>query len=424
MALPSDSIRMFYPLPAYIGLRYVRTRHHGFFVSFISWVSMLGVCLGVAALIVILSVMNGFEGELRSRLLNLSSHATLSGSVEQMASWPSLVDQARKQPGVVGVAPYVDIQGMVGRGGVLVSAKLRGILSDQEAKVGDLASHVVTGQLNELTPKSRKILLGSGLAWQLQAQVGDEITVLVPEVLPGTTELKPRLQSFVLAGVFEFGAQEQDGSMAMLHLNDAAALAGRGDAPTGLRFKFTDIFAAPKLIQRVNTSLGGQYTPSDWTIENASYFRAVRIEKTMMGVMLMLIVAIAAFNIIAALVMVVNEKRNDIAILRTLGLTPDEVIQVFITQGLIIGWAGIVGGLVLGLALAFNVASIVPWIEHTFGIHFFDPTVYYITEMPSEVHATQVAWVMGIALLLTALATIYPARRAAVVAPAEALRYE
>lgn len=415
---------MFYPLPAYIGLRYVRTRRHGFFVSFISWVSMLGVCLGVAALIVILSVMNGFESELRTRLLNLSAHATLAGSVEQMTDWPKWLQQARKQPGVVAVAPYVDIQGMVGRGGLLVSAKLRGVVPEEEAKVADVAAHVVQGQLDALTPQSRKILLGSGLAWQLQAQVGDEITVLIPEVVPGTTELRPRLKSFTLAGIFEFGAQEQDNSLAMLHLNDAAALAGRGQTPSGLRFKFNDIFVAPQLIQRVNNALGGKFITSDWTIENASYFRAVRIEKTMMGVMLMLIVAIAAFNIIAALVMVVNEKRNDIAILRTLGLTPDEVIQVFITQGLLIGWAGIFAGLVLGLALALNVASIVPFIEHTFGIHFFDPTVYYITQMPSEVHLGQVVWVMVIALLLTTLATIYPARRAAHIAPAEALRYE
>ena len=415
---------MFYPLPAYIGLRYVRTRRRGFFVSFISWVSMLGVCLGVAALIVILSVMNGFEGELRSRLLNLSAHATLSGSVTQMTEWPALAARVQKMPGVLGVAPYVEMQGMVGRGGMLASARLRGILPEQESKVADIAPHLLRGQVNSLKPGARSALMGSGLAWQLQAQVGDEITVLIPEVVAGTTELRPRLQSFTITGIFEFGAQEQDNSMVMLYLSDAAALAGRADVPTGLRLRFADIFSAPELISQVNESLGGKFITSDWTIENASYFRAVRIEKTMMAVMLMLIVAIAAFNIIAALVMVVNEKRNDIAILRTLGLTPDEVIKVFITQGLLIGWAGIVAGLVLGLTLALNVSSIVPWIEHTFGMRFFDPTVYYITQIPSEVHAAQVAWVMGVALLLTALATVYPARRAARIAPAEALRYE
>jgi lipoprotein-releasing system permease protein len=414
---------MFYPLPAYIGLRYVRTRRRGFFVSFISWVSMLGVCLGVAALIIILSVMNGFESELRSRLLNLSSHATLSGSTEQMANWPALVSQAQ-QPGVIGVAPYVEMQGMVGRGGVLSAAKLRGILPEQEAKVTDLSAHLLRGEVASLVAGKQAILLGSGLAWQLQAQVGDELTVLIPEVLAGTTELRPRLQSFTITGIFEFGAQEQDNSLALLHLSDAAALAGTKGAPTGLRFKFADIFSAPDVIARLNSLLGGKFIVSDWTVENASYFRAVKIEKTMMAVMLMLIVAIAAFNIIAALVMVVNEKRNDIAILRTLGVTPRQVIAIFITQGLLIGWVGILAGLVLGLTLAFNIGSIVPWIENSFGMHFFDPTVYYITQIPSEVQGGQVAWVMLLALVLTAVATIYPARRAARIAPAEALRYE
>jgi lipoprotein-releasing system permease protein len=415
---------MFYPLPAYIGLRYVRTRRRGFFVSFISWVSMLGVCLGVAALIVILSVMNGFEGELRGRLLNLSSHATLSGSTEQMADWPTLAAKAQQQPGVLGIAPYVEIQGMVGRGGVLTAAKLRGILPEQEAKVADIAPHLLRGTVGSLQPGAQSALLGSGLAWALQAQVGDEVTVLIPEVVAGTTELRPRLQSFTITGIFEFGAQDQDNSLALLHLSDAAALAGTHGLPSGLRFKFADIFTAPDSIQQINQSLGGKFITSDWTVENASYFRAVRIEKTMMAVMLMLIVAIAAFNIIAALVMVVNEKRNDIAILRTLGLGPEEVIKVFITQGLLIGWVGILAGLGLGLLLAFNVGSIVPWIENTFRMKFFDPSVYYITQIPSEVQTGQIAWVMGIALLLTALATIYPARRAARIAPAQALRYE
>jgi lipoprotein-releasing system permease protein len=415
---------MFHPLPVYIGLRYVRTRRRGFFVSFISWVSMLGVCLGVAALIVILSVMNGFEGELRGRLLNLSSHATLAGSAEQLSHWQALSEQARKVPGVIGVAPYVELQGMVGRNGTLTGAKLRGVLPEQEAQVSDVDAHMVTGTLNTLQAGKQSILIGSGLAWQLQAQVGDEVTVLIPETVAGTTELRPRLQSFTVGGIFEFGAQEQDSSLALIHMTDAAALAGSNGAPSGLRLKFTDIFAAPELVKQINKMLGGGFVTTDWTQENASYFRAVRIEKTMMSVMLMLIVAIAAFNIVAALVMVVNEKRTDIAILRTVGLTPNQVIAVFITQGLLIGWVGILAGLVLGLSLAFNVGSIVPWIEQTFGVHFFDPTVYYITQIPSEVNGSQVFWVALIALVLTALATIYPARRGARIEPAEALRYE
>ena len=335
----------------------MRTRRRGFFVSFISWVSMAGVCLGVAALIVILSVMNGFESELRYWLLNLSSHATVSGTPQQMQHWQALANMARAVPGVVGVAPYVELEGMVGRGGSLQGTKLRGVLVDQEKQVADISQHMVTGTFKSLAEGSRNIVVGSGLAWQIQAQLGDEITVLIPEVIGGT-ELRPRLWSFTVSGIFEVGTQGFDNSLAFINMNDAAALAGT-QSPTGLRLKVADVFAAPAIVKQVAAHLaektGSTFTTSDWTIENASYFRAVGIEKTMMTIMLMLIVAIAAFNIVAALVMVVNEKRSDIAILRTLGLSPQQIIAVFITQGLIIGWFGILSGLVLGLSLAFNV---------------------------------------------------------------------
>jgi lipoprotein-releasing system permease protein len=417
---------MFQPLPFYIGLRYVRTRRRGFSVSFISWVSMIGVCLGVAALIVILSVMNGFESELRTRLLNLSSDATVSGVSEQMRDWQSLAADARKVTGVIGVAPYVELQGMVGRGSSLEGVKLRGVLIDQEAQVADVSRHMISGSFDSLTKGSHNMVLGAGLAWQIQAQLGDELTVLIPEVTGGT-EIRPRLWSFTVSGIFEVGAQEFDNSLAIVNMDDAAALAGT-DSPTGLRLKVADIFSAPTIAKQVASKLNSitheSFTTSDWTVENAGYFRAVGIEKTMMTIMLMLIVAIAAFNIVAALVMVVNEKRTDIAILRTLGLSPQQIIAIFITQGLIIGWVGILSGVMLGLSLAFNVDVIVPWLEQTFNMQFFDPSVYYITQIPSEVHAMQVITITIIAVILTAIATVYPARRGAHVAPAEALRYE
>ncbi|HSN71083.1 MAG TPA: lipoprotein-releasing ABC transporter permease subunit [Steroidobacteraceae bacterium] len=414
---------MFHPLPLFIGLRYFRTRKQGFFVSFISWVSMLGIAIGVAALITVLSVMNGFEGELRGRLLSLASHATLSGSPDRLADWRALLEQAATAPGVVGAAPFVELQAMVGRGQTLSGAILRGIDPEFEPAVSSIAGHMIEGQLSDLVPGAQRIVLGAGLAWALDARIGDEIIALVPQV-GDSTDVKPRIQNFTVAGLFEVGLQEHDNGLALVHIEDAAALAGTGGAPTGLRLKFADIFAAPTLAPEVARALGGDLVVSDWSRENASYFRAVRIEKTMMSLILMLIVAVAAFNIVAALVMVVNEKRNDIAILRTVGLAPRGVVGIFLTQGIVIGWLGTLAGVALGLTLAFNVAAIVPALETAFGTRVMDPTVYYITEVPSEVRWVQVAIVSGVAFVLTALATVYPSLRGARTEPAEALRYE
>ncbi len=418
---------MFHPLSLFIGLRYVLRRTQGFFVSFISWVSMLGICVGVAALITVLSVMNGFESELRSRLLNMASHATLSAGPGVMAEWPRLAEEARNQPGVIGVAPYVEMQAMVGRGLDLSGALIRGILPDVEGQVADLSPFLRAGSLEDLVPGERRIVLGIGLAYGLGVQVGDELTVLIPQVIAasgGSFDIRPRIQSFTVSGIFEAGLQESDNVLALVALGDAAELAGTDGSPTGLRLKFADIFAAPTAAPLVATALGGGFTVSDWSKENASYFRAVRIEKTMMTLILMLIVAVAAFNIVAALVMVVNEKRTDIAILRTLGLSPRSVVAVFMTQGVVIGWVGTMLGVVLGLMLALNVETIVPALESLFGVRVMDPEVYYITEIPSEVHAAQVAAIGCVALVLSILSTIYPSIRGSRTEPAEALRYE
>lgn len=421
---------MFHPLPLYIGLRYIRRRSQGFFVSFISWVSMLGICVGVMALITVISVMNGLEGELRGRLLSLASHATLSGEPEQLRDWPALADRIRKEEGVIGVAPYIDLQGMLGRGADMRAALIRGVDPKLESEVSDIGTHMQVGSFNDLVAGEQHIILGAGLAYALDARVGDEITVLVPAmaaqgegVLSGI-DLKPRIQNFIVSGVFEVGAQEHDNVLALIHLQDASALAGTHGMPNGLRLKFDDIFAAPVRTPQINTDLGGKFKVSDWSIENASYFRAVRIEKTMMTLILMLIVAVAAFNIVAALVMVVNEKRTDIAILRTVGMTPRAVVGVFVTQGVFIGWFGALLGLIAGLLLAFNVGTIVPFLEGLFGAKVFDPTVFVISDMPSEVQWPQVIGITVTALVLTVLATIYPALRGAATEPAEALRYE
>lgn len=422
---------MFHPVPVYVGLRYVVSRSRGFFVSFISWISMLGICVGVAALITIISVMNGLGNEVRGRLLSLTSHATISAGPERMRDWQTLAERIRKQPDVAGVAPFLDLQGMLGRGEDLRAAMIRGIEPQYEPQVSEIGGHMNVGRLEDLQPGERHIVLGAGLAYALDARVGDEVTVLVP-VSSGTAgrgaiagiDLQPRIQTFTVTGVFEVGAQEHDNVLAFVSLRDAAAIVGNGGMPGGLRLKFTDIFAAPDRVKEIAASLGPGLQTSDWSIENASYFRAIRIEKTMMTLILMLIVAVAAFNIVAALVMVVNEKRTDIAILRTVGITPRGIVGVFMTQGMIIGWFGALLGLALGLTLALNVGTIVPFLEGLTGMHVFDPTVFVISAVPSDVEWPQVVGITVTALVLTVLATIYPALRGAATEPAEALRYE
>ncbi|HVN43277.1 MAG TPA: lipoprotein-releasing ABC transporter permease subunit [Steroidobacteraceae bacterium] len=415
---------MFQPLPLFVGLRYVRTRRQGFFVSFISWVSMLGVCLGVAALITIISVMNGFEGELRSRLVALTAHATVVGPPAQMADWPAVARRALTVPGARGAAPFRDVQAMLGRSGNLRPALLHGLDPAIEGQVSAVAEHLLEGHLADLTPGSRKLILGRALAWQLGVDVGEELTVMVPGRDLLASGGRPVLQTFTVAGIFELGLQEHDGSVALVNLADAADLAGGLSAPEGLRVRYDDVMSAPGHTRQLAAALGAGFTVKDWSQEHAAYFRAIRIEKTMMSLILMLVVAVAAFNIVAALVMVVNEKRSDIAILRTLGLPPSGVVGVFLTQGLLIGAIGTLLGVLLGLVVAANVDAIVPFLEGLFHFHFMDPSVYYITTIPSELRAGQVALIAGSAFVLTVLATIYPARRGAATEPAEALRYE
>ena len=411
---------MLTPLPLGLGLRYVRARQHQYFVSFISWVSLAGICLGVAALIAILSVMNGFEGELRSRLLALSAHTTLPASADP-AALRDLATRARGQPGVVRVEPFVEVQGLLSHGATLAGAVLRGIDARDQAEGGALARAMVEGRVTDLVPGSRRVALGRALAVQLQAGQGDDLGLLLLRAGEDGA-LAPKIGAFTVSGRFEIGLADHDLTLAFASLEDVAALAGPA-ASAGVRVFYADPFEAPRRTPLLSAALGTA-AGTDWTVEHAAYFRAIRLEKTMMTVILLLIVAVAAFNVVASLVMVVSEKRNDIAILRTLGLSRGGVIATFIVQGTVIGWIGALAGIGLGILLALNAGDIVHVLERWFGFELFDPAVYYISRIPSELRASDVALVSVTAFALTLLATLYPARRAAATEPADALRYE
>jgi lipoprotein-releasing system permease protein len=415
---------MFRPLELYIGFRYLRTRRASRFVSFISLVSLLGVAVGVAALIVVLSVMNGFEQELRARLLNLTSHAVVTAPGGRLREWQPLLERIEATPGVAGAAPYVEVQAMLAHEGVLKGTLLRGIDPDLEASVSRVEQHLVAGSLSQLVPGSDQLVMGRLLAARLRVGVGDSLTLLVPTGSDTGTRLVPRLRRFTVAGLFDVGMEEQDGVLALAHLEDAAAARGRPGEVSGLRVEMDDIFAAPRLARAIAAELGPGYEARDWTTENASYFRAVRIEKTMMTIILSLVVAVAAFNIVATLVMVVTDKRAEIAILRTMGLSPGSVMRVFLVQGATIGAVGTLLGVLLGVPLALNVGTVVPALESLFGFSVLPADVYYITRLPTDLRLPQVAMVTGIALALCLLSTIYPSLRAARTEPAEALRYE
>ena len=411
---------MLTPLPLGLGLRYVRARQHQYFVSFISWVSLAGICLGVAALITILSIMNGFEGELRTRLLALAAHATLPAPADP-GTLRELAVRARNQPGVASAEPFVEVQGLLSNGATLAGVVLRGIDPADHRAGTPLADAMIEGEVAELAPGSGRVALGRALAFQLQAAVGDHVSLLL--LRSGRDgELAPRIGAFEVSGQFEVGLADHDATLAFASLEDVAALAGPA-ASAGIRVFYSDPFEAPKRTPALAAALGTR-AGSDWTAEHAAYFHAIRLEKTMMTVILLLIVSVAAFNIIASLVMVVSEKRNDIAILRTMGLSRGSVVATFIVQGTVIGWVGTLAGIGLGILLAVNAGDIAPVLERWFGFEIFDPAVYYITRIPSELRAGDVALVSFTAFALTLLATIYPARRAAATEPAEALRYE
>jgi len=414
---------MINPVELFVGLRYLRAKRRTRFVSFITLISLLGIALGVAALIVILSVMNGFEGELRTRLLSMSAHGHVTGQDGITRDWRSLLEDVREEPGVQAAAPLVQMEGMVQAGRDLHAIMINGIEPASEQVLSGELVNLVEGAWENLEPGTKGIILGRALAFNLGIRLGDGVMLLIPRPA-GDGTLQPVLERFIVRGVFEVGLQDYDAQLALMHLTDAAKILSLGDEVTAVRFRAADVMAAPAIAEGLQRRLGDEVRTSDWTIENASYFRAIRLEKMMMSLILSLIIGVAAFNIVASLVMVVTDKTTDIAILRTLGMGPNGVVRVFFVQGAVIGWAGVIVGMLLGVILAINVPVVVPFLEQTLGFQIMPGDVYYVTRIPSELELADVVTIGVAAFVLTSLATLYPARRAAHINPAMALRYE
>ena len=416
---------MFRPLELFVGLRYIRAKRRNQFISFISFSSMLGIALGVTALITVLSVMNGFITELRERILGMASHVTISGYEGELKDWRNVANQVlSSQPRVTGLAPYIRSEGMLTFGQEVSGTIIRGVLPGEEPRVSNVWEKMLQGQLSDLKEGEYSIILGKGLARSLGVLVGEKVTLVTPQAMTTPAGILPRLKRFTVVGVFEVGHNDYDTAMAFMHIKDAAKLFRMSDNVTGIRLKLDDLFEAPWVRQDLSRSLPGLYWLSDWTLQHANFFRAVNIEKRMMFFILMLIVAVAAFNIMASLVMVVTDKQADIAILRTLGAKPRSIMFIFLIQGAVIGVIGNVLGAIGGVSLALNVETVVPFIEGLFGVDFMPADVYYISDFPSELHWDDVTQITIVAFLLSVVFTIYPAWRAARTQPAEALRYE
>ena len=409
-------------LPIRIGLRYTGAKRRNHFISFISATSMAGLTLGVAVLILVLSVMNGFDRELRERILGMVPHAALY-SADGLSDWRELAGEVVKNPDIVAAAPFVQIQGMMSSKGRVQGVMVNGIEPEWESKVSILPGFMKKGDFYSLNDARYQIILGDLLANKLGASIGDKVTLIMPEASLTPAGLMPRLKRFTVSGVFSVGA-ELDASFAYIHIRDAAKLARLDNEAQGLRLMTKDLFKAPKVAWDLQFELEGNLRASDWTRTHGNLFQAIKMEKTMIGLLLLIIVAVAAFNIVSTLVMVVTDKQGDIAIMRTLGMSPGAIMSVFMVQGFIIGVVGIILGTLLGILCALTVTDVIAWVERILGIQFLNANVYFISYLPSELLWSDVVLVTSSGLIMCFLATLYPAYKASKVKPAEALRYD
>jgi lipoprotein-releasing system permease protein len=417
------------PYELFIGLRYTRAKRKNHFISFISLTSMIGIALGVAALIVVLSVMNGFQAELRTRILGVASHLEITGTNNQLGNWQTLAQQVSQfksqgQAEVIASAPYVMAQGMLSYGQAVQGALVRGVLPAEENKVADLGKNMKVGSLSDLRAGEFGVVLGADLAHLLGVTIGEKVVLMAPQGQFTPTGVVPRIKQFKVVGLFQIGMYEYDAGLALIHMEDAAKLYRMGENVSGLRLKLNDLFDAPAMSAKLAQKLDGNYFVTDWTQQHANFFKAVQLEKKVMFIILTLIVAVAAFNIVSTLVMAVTDKRADIAIMRTFGASPRSIMGIFMVQGALIGMIGTLVGAVVGVVIALNIDTIIPFIESLFKVQFLAKDVYYISDLPSKLEWSDVITIVVMSFILSLLATLYPSYKASTINPAEALRYE
>jgi lipoprotein-releasing system permease protein len=408
----------------FLGLRYIWSRSGNGFVSFISIISMSGIAVGVAVLIVVLSVVNGFETELRSRILSMTSHAAITGYESGLDEWQQASVKALQNPRVLATAPFVEGEGMLVNGDLISGVAVRGVLPDEELEVSGIGDKMTAGQLIELRRGDFGIVLGAALADAIDSKVGDRVILAINQGTITPAGIMPRLRRFTVVGIFQAGMYEYDRGVAFIHMNDALRLYRLGDEVTGLRLRIDDLFQAPVVVREVAGELGGDFYVTDWTRQHRNFFRSIALSKRMLFTVLLLVVAVAAFNIVSTLVMVVKDKQSDIAILRTIGVSPRSIMAIFTVQGTLIGVLGILAGVALGVAIGVNTETLVHALEALLDTRFLAPDVYFISDLPSEIRLSDITTVCVTAVVLCVLSTIYPAWRAARTQPAEALRYE